>query len=53
MEKKKQVWGKLLYVFGYGKNCWKIDGKLLIFITCLQKQRKKKEEKKKRHKRST
>ena len=41
---KEQVWGKLLYVFGYGKNWWKSDKKLLILIMCLQKQRKKKEE---------
>ena len=39
----------MLYVFGYGKNWWKSDGKLLIFIMCLQKQKKKKE-KEKRHK---
>ena len=37
----------MLYVFGYGKNWWKNDGKLLIFIMCLKKQKK---EKKKRHK---
>ena len=43
---KEQVWGKLLYVFGYGKNWWKSDGKLLIFIICLQKQKKKKEKEK-------
>ena len=41
--------GKLLYVFGYGKNWWKSDGKLLIFIMCLQK-RKRKRKKEKRYK---
>ena len=39
--KKKQVWGKLLYVFGYGKNWWKSDEKLLIFIMYLQKEKEK------------
>ena len=32
----------MLYVFGYGKNWWKNDGKLLIFIMCLQKRKRKK-----------
>ena len=32
----------MLYVFGYGKNWWKSDGKLLIFIMCLQKEKEKK-----------
>ena len=45
-KKKKQVWGKLLYVFGYGKNWWKSDEKLLIFIMCLQKEKEKKEKEK-------
>ena len=31
----------MLYVFGYGKNWWKSDGKLLIFIMCLQKEKEK------------
>ena len=39
---KEQVWGKLLYVFGYCKNWWKSDGKLLIFIMCLEKEKEKK-----------
>ena len=34
----------MLYVFGYGKNWWKSDGKLLIFIMCLQKEKEKKKE---------
>ena len=41
----------MLYVFGYGKNWWKSDEKLLIFIMCLQKEKnKKKREKEKRYK---
>ena len=32
----------MLYVFGYDINWWKSDGKLLIFITCLQKEKEKK-----------
>ena len=36
----------MLYVFGYGKNWWKSDGKLLIFIMCLQKENEKKKKKK-------
>ena len=43
---KEKVWGKLLYVFGYGKNWWKSDGKLLIFIMCLQKEKEKKRKRK-------
>ena len=38
---------KLLYVFGYDINWWKNDGKLLIFLMCLQKE---KEKEKKRYK---
>ena len=41
----------MLYVFGYGKNWSKSDGKLLIFIMCLQKEKEKK--KKKKRKRDT
>ena len=31
----------MLYAFGYGKNWWKSDGKLLVFIMCLQKEKEK------------
>ena len=41
----------MLYVFGYGKNWWKSDEKLFIFIMCLKKKKKKKKrEKEKRYK---
>ena len=41
----------MLYVFGYGKNWWKSDEKLLIFIMCLKiEKKKKKREKEKRYK---
>ena len=36
----------MLYVFGYGKNWWKNDRKLLIFIMCLQKEKEKKRKRK-------
>ena len=38
---KEQVWGKLLYVYGYDINWWKDDGKCWLLM-CLQNQKKKK-----------
>ena len=38
---KRISMGKLLYVFGYGKDWWKNDGKLLILIMCLQIEKEK------------
>ena len=42
----------MLYVFGYDINWWKGDGKLLIFIMCLQKQKKEKRKRKEKQKKS-
>ena len=39
---KRTSMGKFLYVFA---NWWKSDEKLLIFIMCLQKEKKKEKEK--------
>ena len=48
-KKKKQVWGKLLYVFGYDINWLKADGKFLITYVSTKSKEKEKRYKSKLH----